>query len=59
MGSAEVGIDGTEACRGDGRGVLGQVGVFGQEPERVVFDVAALEGLQCSNALGELGTGGY
>jgi hypothetical protein len=39
--------------------VLGQVGVFGQEPERVVFDVAALEGLQCSNALGELGTGGY
>ncbi|MEW2290663.1 hypothetical protein [Streptomyces sp. NPDC047841] len=59
IGVLVVGIDGAEAGRGDGRGaVLGQVGVLGQEPEWMVFDVTALEGLQCSDALGELGTGG-
>ncbi len=55
IGVLVVGIDGAEAGRGDGRGtVLGQVRVLSQESERVVLDVAALEGLQSSDALGEL-----
>lgn len=59
IGVLAIGLDGAEAGGGDGRGaVLGQVGVLGQEPEWVVVEVAALKGLQRSDALREHSAGG-
>ncbi|MFB6807953.1 hypothetical protein [Streptomyces sp. NPDC056387] len=53
-----VRVDGAEAGGGEGRhAVLGQVGVYGQQAQRVRLDVLLLEGLERAQASGERARG--